>query len=440
MRTSFWVFRIVAATTFALLTQLSAGAKPSEDAGAAFSYKLAQPAFVTLVIEKEDGTRIRNLLACAKREAGENSETWDGLDDIGLPAPVGKYRWRGLMHDEISSHFQAAFNSPGNPPWNAIDIPNGWNLRSAGSGGWLSDHAAPQCVYAAEGKIFVGSSLAEAGNSLMELDLEGVKKWGTLWFSTSCADAVATDEGIIYVAGEKHWMGDKLKVHRLALATHKFVPNPPEWGKVKRQDAAFVDEISKNFSGIRGLVITPEYLVLALTDKGRLALFDKKTADFVKDIPLPEVGGICKGTQGTLFAISGKSVVKVDLDSGKLLPVVSSDLVAPCQVAVDAGGAGNFYVSDAAASEQCVKVFAPDGKFLRTIGEKGGRHEGKYDPRVMGNPAGLAVDSAGKLWVAENEFLPKRISVWSTKGELLKEFIGPPYYGGGGSLDPHNAK
>ncbi len=412
-------------------------AAPSEEPGAGFSYNLPGPSFVTIVIEKDDGARVRNLVACAKREAGKNSENWDGLDDVGTPAPIGKYRWRGICHDEISSHFQNAFNSPGNPPWNAQDIPGGWNMRAAGSGGWLSDHGAPLCVYAADGKIFIGTNIAEAGNSLMELDLDGVKKWGTLWFSASGANAVATDGGVIYIAGEKGWIGDKLKVHRLSVETHKFVPNPNELLKVKRTDAAFVDEVSKNFSGIRGMSITPDYIVLSLSDKGRLALFNKKTADFVKDIPLPEAGGLCKSADGTLFAVSAKSVVKVDFASGATVPLVSSGLIAPSQVAIDADG--NLYVSDAAPSEQCVKVFSAKGKILRTIGEKGGRREGKYNPKAMGNPAGLAVDSAGKLWVAENYFLPKRISVWNRDGALLKEFIGPPSYGGGGSLDPQNA-
>jgi hypothetical protein len=407
------------------------------EAGASFTYQLKEEAFVTIVIEKEDGTRVRNLISCAKRKTGNNTEYWDGLDDMGKVCPSGKYCWRGVEHQDIGSFFQTAFNSPGNPPWNSQNTSASWNLRAAGSGGWLSDHGAPLCIFAANGKIFVGTNIAEAGNSLMELDLDGRKTWGTLWFSAAGANAVVTDNNIIYVAGEKGWIGDKLKVHRLFGDTHKFVPNPKGWWKVKRIDAAFVDEISKDFCGIRGMVITPDFIVLSLSDKGRLALFDKNTADFVKEIPLPKAGGICKNTLGTLFAISDKSVVKVDLKSGQNVPIITSGLSKPSHICVDSEG--NFYISDAASSEQCVKVFSPTGKFLRNIGTQGGRKEGKFNPMAMGNPAGVAIDSAGKLWVAENFFLPKRISVWSKEGKLLKDFIGPPSYGGGGSLDPQNA-
>jgi hypothetical protein len=271
----------------------------------------------------------------------------------------------------------------------------------------------------------------------MELDENGDKQWGTLWFSASCANAVAVDNGIIYVAGEKGWIGNKLKIHRLSEETHKFIPNPKGWHNVKRTDAAFVDDVSTNFSGICGMVITPNYIVLSLSDKNRLALFDKKSAEFVKEIFIPEIAGICKGADDSVFAISGKTVVNMDLSSGVIKLVVASDLQQPSRVAIDANG--NFYVSDSSKSEQCVKVFSNDGSFLRTVGKKGGRHEGLYDSKAMGNPEGVAIDSVGQLWVAENYFFPKRISVWNREGELLKEFVGSPEYGGGGSLDPQNS-
>ena len=47
-----------------------------------------------------------------------------------------------------------------------------------------------------------------------------------------------------------------------------------------------------------------------------------------------------------------------------------------------------------------------------------------------GAPAGQPV-----LWVAEADEHPKRLSVWTLDGKLLKAFYGPPGYGGGGFLD-----
>ena len=54
----------------------------------------------------------------------------------------------------------------------------------------------------------------------------------------------------------------------------------------------------------------------------------------------------------------------------------------------------------------------------------------------MNHPHGMTVDSRGRLWVAENDFQPKRVSVWNPDGSLDKAFYGPAEYGGGGVVDP----
>jgi hypothetical protein len=77
------------------------------------------------------------------------------------------------------------------------------------------------------------------------------------------------------------------------------------------------------------------------------------------------------------------------------------------------------------------------GKALRTIGKPGGKQLGLYDEERMHSPLGLTIDDKGRLWIAEADHLPKRISVWnaaSGKFEMAK--YGPPHYGGGGTIDP----
>lgn len=115
--------------------------------------------------------------------------------------------------------------------------------------------------------------------------------------------------------------------------------------------------------------------------------------------------------------------------------LVSSGLEDPQGIALD--GAGNLYVSDRGTSHQ-VKVFAPDGKFVRAIGHSGVPKAGPYDVLHLNNPAGLTVDANDHLWVAENDFQPKRVSVWTLDGKLVNAFYGPSRYGGGGTLDPQD--
>ena len=110
-------------------------------------------------------------------------------------------------------------------------------------------------------------------------------------------------------------------------------------------------------------------------------------------------------------------------------------LEEPQGVCLDA--AGNIYVSDRGTAHQ-VKVFSPQGSLLRTIGKPGVPSAGAYDPRHMNNPLGLTIDGRGRLWVAEEDFQPKRVSVWNPDGTLWRAFYGPAEYGGGGRIDPYD--
>ncbi len=112
---------------------------------------------------------------------------------------------------------------------------------------------------------------------------------------------------------------------------------------------------------------------------------------------------------------------------------IGNDLENPQQMTMDA--AQNLYVSDWGKSNQ-VKVFSPSGKFLRSIGSAGVVVAGPYDPKLMHRPKGITIDDRDQLWVAEEDFQPKRVSVWGLDGQLLRTFDGPVTYGGGGNLDP----
>ncbi len=418
-----------------------AGGADAQDAlvpsGEKIAYQLEAPGFVTLAIEDAQGGRVRNLVSSVWREEGAQCEVWDGLDDGGKPVPPGEYRWKGITHRGVSTHFIGAFNSPGDPPWITAQTPSQRGIRVGGAGGWLSDHGRPVCAYADGGRIYFGAEIAEAGHSIIELDLNGRKQWGTLWLGLSGASAIAREGDILYVAGEKGWMKDSLAVNRLNPKTHQWIPNP-SGESFRADDPAFIKVPSADLSGIQGMVVTSEWIVLSLSDRGRLACFDPRQGTHLKDVIIPGVGPLVKLPDGGILAVVGREVLRVDLHEGHHQRVIEGPLSQPAGLAVDSKG--NILVSDTAPDEQCIKVFSPEGKLLRRIGKPGGRHEGAFDPLAMDHPRALAVDEKDQVWVGEYSFLPKRISVWGIDGKLIRDNIGPSYYGGGGALDPRDAK
>src|SRR4029079_2485102 len=86
-----------------------------------------------------------------------------------------------------------------------------------------------------------------------------------------------------------------------------------------------------------------------------------------------------------------------------------------------------------------VKVFTATGKPASSIGKAGSPSVGAYDPLHLKNPNGVAVDSQGRVWVAEADDYPRRVSLWNADGNLVRAFYGPTEYGGGGVLDPQDS-
>ncbi|HTU27296.1 MAG TPA: hypothetical protein VMF30_17945, partial [Pirellulales bacterium] len=139
---------------------------------------------------------------------------------------------------------------------------------------------------------------------------------------------------------------------------------------------------------------------------------------------------------GRLFVVAdGKSVLAFDRDATTPKTVLSG-LTAATSVAVD--GKGQIYVGVGDPDNQ-IKVFAADGKPIKTIGRAGGRPLlGPWTPDGMRFVDSIALDAAGKLWVMENDWTPKRVSVWNVEnGSLEHEFFGPTSYGAmGGAICP----
>ena len=438
----------------------------------AINFTLPEDGFATLVIEDPNGKRIRNLIADTPFPKGRNTVYWDGTDDLGrdndaahhglysIPARLvapGAYQVRGLWHRQVDLNYAMSVYSPGNPPWPTQDT----------SGGWMTNHTPASCVIFVPGDkapggaplVFIGAYVSEGGSALSWVDLDGNKIGGRGWVGGNWTGAqyLACDTGAqavpgIYAYVGSSWSedapqpgGEKKGVIRLTGLTASSGDKPvltPVYGfdpplTVDPLTGAKSQDV---YNSLGGLAVHDGLLVFSQPTLNQLVFVDAKAGRVIGAAPLPTPRGVAFDEKGNLLVLSDKALVRFTLGASPLPlgapETVVSKLQEPMGLTLD--GNGEIYISDRGASHQ-VKVFSSEGKLVKTYGNPGAPKAGPYDPNHMNNPRGMAVDSNGRLWVTEEDYQPKRVSVWNPDGTLWKAFYGPPQYGGGGALDSGDA-
>lgn len=378
---------------------------------------LANPAagFVSLAITDAAGRSVRTLLARSRRPQGESTEYWDGLDDDGNVAPPGRYRLKALTHPGIRPRFVTSVMNSGTPPWITAD----------GKGSWGGDHANPIAAAAgADGSTFLLWTTGEAGFALIAVDRDGRKTWGYKLPFGSHFVAVAHDEGRVYVATP-----DGLLVNDAATGASGTFPG--ERAVVKAADWPDAG------TGITGLAAGPGGLFVALAKPGKIVALDKRSFAPVKSWDLPGVGHLAFDSgRNRLYAVAEGKVFAIDPGANSPpRPFIAAGLDAPTGIAVEPNG--RVHVA-CRGDRQCVVVHDAEGKPLMAIGKEGGRPRiGRYDPSGMLQPAGICIDSLGRLWVAEEDDRPRRISRWdAASGRFIAEFFGGAAYAVMMAADP----
>jgi hypothetical protein len=440
-------------------------------------FHLDKPAFVTLVIERratvepdsEDkpakngdkqhhtgrhGVRVKNLVSNTWYPAGEHTVWWDGLDETntrlvlipgkalyyhidGALVPAGEYRVRGLTRQAVTPKYEFAVYS-GNqaPPWKTTDR----------RGGWLADHTPPAATLFLPGSkvekgagpgVLLSSPVAEAADGLVLCNLKGQRVSGTRTVGAGDgwvgAELLARDVGTKHIAKQDaylaanwlaraevwafdlNWSGKK-------IFTYKF-PRREDWA-------------------VGGLAVRDGRIALSLPKVNQVLLIDAEKGTLLGKSEVEQPRGLAFDAHGRLLALSARTLTAWEVVSeGAGLKLRRLDWTAPTTFEDPQGIAldhrGRMYISDWGKSHQ-VKMFGPDGKLVRTIGRPGVPTVGPYDPLHMNQPRGLTVAGDGRLWVAEHWLVPKRVSIWTAEGELVKAMYGPTWYGGGGSLDPRD--
>jgi hypothetical protein len=431
-------------------------------------FTLPEDGEVTLVIEDSTGKRVRNLVSQTPFPKGDNTVWWDGTDDLSrdvnaanhgvffippnLVAP-GTYTVRGIWHKPLDLRYEFSVYSPGDPPWGTAD----------GSGGWMTNHTpASSAVFIPGDKapggqplVGIGAYVSEGGSAFSWVNLDGKKLGGRGWIGGAWTGAqylagdygpdaepgVAVYVGAAALGNKKYGVDGKIEIRLTKLSNllsggDKPVlkqeilldpppPTPP--GAPKGPDAS---------EYLGGIAARNGILVVCETVPNKLVFIDAKAGEIQGEASLPDPRAVAFDGQGRLLVLSGQNLLRYP--AGATAPnlpapeTLVTGLEDPRGITVDS--AGKIYVADQGNSQQ-VKTYTPDGKPSLVYGKPGAPMAGPYDPLHLNKPKGIAVDPNGRLWVTENDYQPKRVSVWNPDGTLWKAWYGPSQYGGGGILD-----
>jgi len=392
-------------------------------------FTLPEDGYVCLNIFAADGTVARQLLTSHFFTKGEHEVKWDGLATMsirrpGAPLPTGEYAWEGFYHGGIGLRLRGWAANSGPAPWQ----------------GWGADHGNPVACASAGDRVYVGWSGGEGDKPLVACDVEGNIQWKNIRGGIAGASLLAGDGATVFAFNNVGQYA-ALAVYRLDAKTGQYT----EWSDLKSTDLTMkhlwgeAKDIPQSPSG---LAAADGSVFVSFSDRNAVLVVDAKTGKVAKRLTVPKAGDLEAVSAERVFVVSGGAeVLSVNVETGECKTAAKPALEGKDWVsALAVDKAGNLYLG-IRGDHHHVQVFGPDGKHLRMIGRKDGRAlAGPWTPDGMYNVSGMTVDSQGKLWVAEDDGSPRRVSVWDIRtGALKKDLFGASSYGAtGAAINPED--
>ena len=381
---------------------------------------------LSVVVEAQDGRRVRNLVSGQEAKAGVRQVEWDGRDEIGNMVAPGKYNYRTVSHPGITAEYHMQFGNGGEK----FFVPFGTNHGT-------------MTALASDGElVFAAAPLTEGGWAIVALAPDGsfVRGYPTVNGAGIEEVFLAVVGSRLYVFNDGHVWGGSRNTPKMTLtvydiATGGIVPlkgSKSQFVTLRERAVREYEPGEKHVFALAGVAYSGG-LFLYVSDRERecVMVLDGETDKTLGEIPLEKPGPLAMDG-GRLVAVSGRRVVVLSPEDGKVTPLFEVPFV-PRGMCV---GAEGFYLTGDADST--VKLFSRDGKIVKSLGEPGGAYQGKWNPDRLVNPVGVTLAPDGALWVAEDRRNPKRLSKWDVaKGRCVYDKIGCPAYGSpGAGFDP----
>ncbi|HEY3330450.1 MAG TPA: FlgD immunoglobulin-like domain containing protein [Capsulimonadaceae bacterium] len=418
-------------------TMAEALAKPAtKPIGVPITVNVPKSGKVTVNIFGARGEVLRELTAGTVHAKGPLTVYWDGHDQWGFPVSAGNYRWGAYISPGLKAQYRGVFGKSGTPPFQTAD----------GRGGWIGDHSELSDVAADSTGYYAMCPVAEAEKSIIKLGYDDKTIWrrtpfvGNGWGPLY---AMATNGKYLFAS-----FGVKApKLVRLDAVTgqtlvFKELGDNITLAPISDASGATVRSTSSPLElqpETSGLAASQTEVYAPVFSANIIQVLDAESGKPTRTLTCASPRGVTLDAHGNLYAVSfaenGVSkIVRFDGGHGDAKVVISSGLIDPWHVALD--NAGRYFVTQAGASQQ-VAVFNSAGALTGHIGKLGGRTwAGTYRTDALRNPSGVAVDTQGRLIVAESA-IPRVISRYTTTPvKLEKQWFGSGAYWNADIPDP----
>lgn len=390
------------------------------------------------VIDDAQGRRVRNLAShqrvsdylvapqpgTAKRVI---EVPWDGRPDgpwnpdrmLFLGAEIvaaGTYTARCVVHRGVGVTYAGSYYNPGTPPWPTAD----------GKGAWGFDHSNPRAVGAmpkgakTAGRVFLGWGSGEGGVGFIGLDANGRKIWEWLRRGAGASHIATTAEHVYFT-----FPGEGFRLGRVRPDTGEQVPFSN--GQL---DLVLPEEPT-------GLAVRGAVVAVSCPQKGVVRLLDAASGAVQRDVPVQAPASLTILPSGEILGVrSAGGLFRIPVGGA-----AENLHAAGTPLAVASDSTGRVFLSDQRQSHVTIYPGVPINVTGQptTIGEPGGHAPGPWNPNRIGNPFALAVeerdDGGQRLWVTENQFSPRRVSVWdAAQRTFVRDYIGNTRYSASGGF------
>jgi len=330
-----------------------------------------------------DGSLVRTLVADA---AGVHELWWDGLDDLGQPAPAGKYQVRAIAHD-VRLVDDGAMGDNGNP-----------------LGAYNCDNA-DRVVALPDGGFIITTIYDEAGYPLRRYSASGQPVFASNLEKKDYAAIALAGEELFGVVGAEA----KARLVRIVL------PGDQASMANGAEDYRPYSENEKP-GATTGLAVAGGNAYIAAAGLNVVRVIDLANGTRKADWPVPAVGDLAVDPKGTLWAISGKDVVALDA-AGKAVRRYAAGLEKPRYLAASQD---RLAVVDRTNAKLAL-LDAASGHVLRTLGKP--RVPGAWTPvgpDTLADPRGCAFLGDGRLVLTEHA----RVRIlWPETGRISMDIL-----------------